>query len=194
MVLTPAYLKEKNLTTFITLDSDRTVDIVALAVGALQAASVKPLPIISLAYVVTGDGVATTSGSWLQRVLNTILHDDTGLVTLVANQFKLPAGTYIALPSHFNWYNAGNVMTRLYNATQAASILISGTEFVGNDAFGVTGMMGGAVTSNGVDLLELDYICATSDGNGQGLGATSNPTGSGLTSWQLCKINFLKLS
>lgn len=41
------------------------------------------------------DGGTFTSGAWRTRTLNTIVHDDTGLVTLSSNQVTLPAGTYI---------------------------------------------------------------------------------------------------
>jgi hypothetical protein len=40
------------------------------------------------------DGGALTGATWNIRTLNTIVQDDTGDVTLAANRFTLPAGTY----------------------------------------------------------------------------------------------------
>lgn len=60
------------------------------------------------------DGGTFAGGSWLTRDLNTIVHDSTGAVTLSANKFTLPSGTYdihVRAPC----YAVDNAQARLFD-------------------------------------------------------------------------------
>jgi hypothetical protein len=69
-----------------------------------------------------------TTGAWQDRVLNTIVADTTGLVTLLGNQITLPAGSWlfdIECPA----YNVLGHKAQLLNVTDGAPVALSSSEY-----------------------------------------------------------------
>ncbi|MEH2169334.1 MAG: hypothetical protein V7K41_22285 [Nostoc sp.] len=69
----------------------------------------------------TNGGFAVTS-QWSTRIINTIQYDDTGLVVLKNNLFKLPSGTY-ELEGDFTFYAMSDIKLRLQNTTDDVTFL-----------------------------------------------------------------------
>ncbi|MHC5598256.1 MAG: hypothetical protein ACYTXC_20345 [Nostoc sp.] len=66
-------------------------------------------------------GFATVT-TWLNKVINTISVDETGLVTLSNNIFTLPAGIY-ELSASTTFYRLSNTKVRIYNLTDNEVLL-----------------------------------------------------------------------
>ncbi|MBT5109399.1 MAG: hypothetical protein HOM25_12015 [Rhodospirillaceae bacterium] len=122
----------------------------------------------------TTDGGATTAGSWQIRTVNTKTHDPDGVVvSLAANVFTLPAGTYETdITALFAGQN-GHWQMRLYDTTGAATILGPGmsaqegtinTQICNTNVF-LKGIFTIAVQS----AIRLEYFASVAvAGNGQG--------------------------
>lgn len=63
-----------------------------------------------------------TSGAFRTRAVNTIAVDETGEVTLISDQFTLPAGTY-RIQAKAEFFGAAATILRLQNITDVATTL-----------------------------------------------------------------------
>lgn len=80
----------------------------------------------------TTSASVTGNTSWLQRALNNIVSDSGIGVTISANQFTLPPGTYsfdISAPA----YNANGHKIRLHNITSGTIVAYGTSEFSSNN-------------------------------------------------------------
>jgi hypothetical protein len=68
------------------------------------------------------DGGDFSNVGWQTRPLNSIVNDDTGEVSLVSNQFTLPAGSYV-IRAFAGAYRVNNHTTRLRNITDSTTTL-----------------------------------------------------------------------
>lgn len=119
-------------------------------------------------------GGTFTSGAWRTRVLNTIVADDTGEVTLSSNQFTLPAGTY-QIYAIAPAYNCSRNSTRLRNITDGSNTLIGTGAYTVDTTANVTGIatVTGKFTISASKTFELQHRCATTsedDGFGANMG------------------------
>ncbi len=80
-------------------------------------------------------GGACSTTAWDTRALNTILADDTGLISISSNQATLPAGTY-ECEIDAEMYNTQTAQIRLYNVTDAV-VMVYGKS-VRSDSYVVT--------------------------------------------------------
>lgn len=78
-------------------------------------------------------GGTFTSGAWRTRTLNTILVDETGVVTLGSNQVTLPAGTYI-MAIDAPVMRTLHVRARLRDVTNSVDLGLSNSQWVDNGA------------------------------------------------------------
>jgi len=101
-------------------------------VGAMHLHSGLEPKILIQDVKVSGTHAGTfTSGAWRTRTLNTVAYDDTGAVVLAANQFTLPAGTYlvdIVCPA----IDAMKHKARLRNITDATTTLVGSSASAGS--------------------------------------------------------------
>tara|TARA_R100000808_G_scaffold803_2_gene3943 strand:- start:143 stop:727 length:585 start_codon:yes stop_codon:yes gene_type:complete len=118
----------------------------------------------------TGGGASTT-GSWVTRVLNTEATDTGNHCTLSSNQFTLSAGTYEVIASA-PFYKTNNTAMRLYNVTDSSTVLRSTSHYMDN-SYGVSSICHiiGYFTVAASKALEIQYQCgnAASAGLGQPL-------------------------
>lgn len=106
-------------------------------------------------------GGTFTAGAWRQRVLNTIVTDQTGQVTLSGNQFTLPPGTYEILAS------APAIATsfhkiRLQNITDSTTTLIGTSEMstVAN-ASTQRSFIQGVFSITSTKTFEIEHYCTS---------------------------------
>ena len=120
-------------------------------------------------------GGTFTSGAWRKRDLNIIVNDDTGAISLVANEIVgLPAGTYrfrISAPGH----QVNSHQARLYNVTDSAVIAYgqscyatSGTPVGSNSSIVV-----GYFTISGIKTLRVEHQCQSTQAT-NGFGPADN--------------------
>jgi hypothetical protein len=104
------------------------------------------------------NGGTPTTGSWSNRIINTIATDQTSEVTLSSNNFILPSGNYwIDVKAFF--YRALEVQLRLFDVTENALILTGINNYVGNiDAGLYTSLSGFFVVGSGKSLA-IQYRC-----------------------------------
>lgn len=102
-----------------------------------------------------------TGGAWRTRVLNTIVTDDTGKVTLSSNQFVLPAGTY-SFQSEVPTRMVVGHQSRLQNITDATTIQIgtNAMQKVGDNDVGHAHVEG-QFTITASTTFELQHRCLT---------------------------------
>ncbi len=67
------------------------------------------------------EGDSLTTGSWVNRTLNTELYDPDGIVSLSSNQFTLSAGTYIILAA-VPFHGTNRSQSRIYNVTTSSAV------------------------------------------------------------------------
>lgn len=76
------------------------------------------------------NGGTAVAGSWLTRVLNTIVVDTGGVCSLATNQMTLTAGTY-RMRARAPGYTVDRQKIRLYNVTDAVVIESGQSDFCG---------------------------------------------------------------
>ncbi len=117
-------------------------------------------------------GGTFTSGAWRTRDLNTKVVDEIG-ITLAANQFTLPAGTYrfsAACPAHDVYRQQG----RLRNITDNKTILDGESSFTSAvDAILGASRLEGQFTIAAPKTFELQHQCQTTKPT-QGFGIAVN--------------------
>jgi hypothetical protein len=107
-------------------------------------------------------GGNATSGSWLTRVLNTLVYNYNSLASLNSNIFTLPAGTYC-----IDWSapacEVNRHRTRLYNYTTSEMIAYGTSEYtingyrVSNRSYGIT-----IITISTTTSFTIQHICSSS--------------------------------
>lgn len=84
----------------------------------------------------SGTSAGSSVVGWQTRELNTIVHDTTGEVTVVDNQFTLPPDTYRveAQAPGYNYPSKGRFRIRLYNITDdETTVLGVAGQYIGGD-------------------------------------------------------------
>jgi len=94
----------------------------AASVAALIAASQQVLHVRDQRVSGTHGGTAT-AGSYLTRVLNTVLTNTISGASLASNQITLPAGTY-EIDASVPGFICGGFKAKLYNVTDGADLII----------------------------------------------------------------------
>lgn len=113
----------------------------------------------------TNGGQVTTT-NWFQRDLNTIAHDDTGVVVVTSNNFTLPAGSYeifVSCPVRIDY----RTRFRLHNVTDSVDVLYGASTSVANTAL-VT--MQGKFTIASSTTFRIDQRFTGTDGDSYSLG------------------------
>ncbi len=134
-----------------------------------------------------------TENGWRTRVLNLIVDDGTGAVSLSSNQITLPAGTYeveIKLPSFNVFRNLG----RLQNITDASTLVLGeASAYSPGDAGWAH--INGRFSITGTKTIEIQHWCQTTrNSDGFGLAFGGEPTTSGsLTDEIYCDAKFYKI-
>lgn len=120
-------------------------------------------------------GGTFTSGAWQTRVLNTIAADTTGVVTLSANQFTLPAGTY-RIEAKAPAFNVDRHEARLQNITDATTVLSGTSGFaVGGNQGQESSFIFDRFTIASAKTFEIQHRCqSTAATNGFGVESGSN--------------------
>lgn len=115
------------------------------------------------------DGGSFTSGSWQQRVLNTLSDPESIVTSLVSNQFILPAGTYTviveapALQVDIHQVRLQNVTDGTFAYGMKAFTLSAGSEASSTSVLHIVFTISGAKT------FQVDHRCQTTK-TFQGLG------------------------
>lgn len=119
------------------------------------------------------DGGTFTSGSWIQRNINTEVVDAGGYCTVASNQITLLAGTYrfrITCPG----YRCGEHRNKLYNVTDAVDVALGTSSYTGNTMFVQTMTeVVGKMTIAGTKTFQVQHRCAVT-ANTNGLGVKSS--------------------
>ena len=140
---------------------------------ASSSSAIKYIQLLDSKSATTQGGQASAVGSWYPRVINTISHDDTSLVTVSSNLFKLPSGNYfIDASAEFN--AVGRVRLRLKNSTDN-TVLINGISTNASQAGGVTlsAKLSGYFTISDNKNLTIEYRTqATNNANDLGVAAS----------------------
>ncbi len=101
-------------------------------------------------------------GAWRTRDLNHEQADTEDICTLSANQITLPAGTYrctISCPA----FATDRHQARLYNVTDAATLLLGTSEISGRNHYNNTrSLVAGRFTLAATKILEVQHQCETS--------------------------------
>ena len=71
----------------------------------------------------SGTSAGSPASGWNTRVLNTVVFDETGVVSLSSNQFTLPAGTYFINAASYISQSNGHRL-RLRNITDSTTTLL----------------------------------------------------------------------
>ena len=79
---------------------------------------------------VVGGGGSSTTGSWLTRVLNTVVLDADGILSLSANQITLAAGSYWVRAWGIG-VNSNGCQGRLQNVTDATTVALGNNVYQG---------------------------------------------------------------
>ena len=124
------------------------------------------------------DGGTFTAAAWRTRDVNTIVNDSTGAVTLVANQFTLPAGDY-EVEARAPSYATNSSQARLYNVTGATTLVVS--DPIINNSGGeasIQCLISVKFTIAASQLLEIQHTCLTTRAtNGFGSGQAGTVAG-----------------
>jgi hypothetical protein len=109
------------------------------------------------------------TGAWQLRTLNTKVADTAGICTLSANQFTLPAGTYVinaTVPTFWTNESQG----RLYNVTDSSVAIVGRSEYAAVSTVVVQCGINGIVTIAGTKTFQLEHrVSRTQSGNGAGI-------------------------
>lgn len=120
-----------------------------------------------------GNGGGSTAGSWIARVLNTIVDDAGNHASLASNQITLAAGTY-RIKAHAPGYKIANHKIKLRNITDASDVIIGSSEYSASpDNTGTRSFLDGRFTIASPKVLELQYRCVinrSTDGLGRASG------------------------
>jgi hypothetical protein len=112
-------------------------------------------------------GGTFTELAWRTRDLNTKVIDETGLVTLSANQFVLPAGSYeiyVAAPA----YSCSTNRVRLQNISDSSTV-VQGPNRESSDVAGTADPLLGKFTITASKTFEIQHYCnVTQSTNGFG--------------------------
>lgn len=108
------------------------------------------------------NGGTFTAGAWRTRDLNTIVVDETGLVSVGTNQITLPAGTYrivVSCPA----LQVNRNLVRLQNITDAITLLFGQNAFSGAspDNTSVLAILRGKFTITATKTIEVQHIAET---------------------------------
>lgn len=136
-------------------------------VGLYITAGVLSLPYIKISETESSgtNGGTATSGSWQNRILNTVDNDTSSISTLSSNQIVLPAGTYkVNVVSPF--IDVAKCQIRLQNITSGGTLII-GNSLQSGGSVGVTifGILSGQFTLNITSSLAIQYQCQGSGSN-----------------------------
>lgn len=118
----------------------------------------------------TGGG-ASTSGSWIDRVINTIAVDETSLVALDSNQFTLPSGTYY-IDATANFYRSFEVKLRLFDNTNSTTLLSSLNGYMGFYDAAIDVPLNGKFTVTGSEELSIQYRLNNASSIGLGIASS----------------------
>jgi hypothetical protein len=126
--------------------------------------------------------------TWQTRDLNTV-EGNSSLVTLAANQFTLPSGTYIFRIEAPAYAVAGH-KAKLRNITDGTDAIIGRAAFADNPFKGESiSIVEGMVTITSAKVFEVQHFCNVSQ-NANGLGAsTSMGTAEVYTQVQITKVD-----
>jgi len=134
-------------------------------------------------------GGTFTAGAWRTRDLTVEQSDAGAHCSLAANQFTLSAGDYVILAAAPTWH-VGYQQVKLYNATDAADLIIGTANYAGEGAFmsgAFMGMVFGRFTVAASKALEIQHRCSQTRAN-DGFGAKCNWTTEVYTQVQLWKV------
>ena len=118
----------------------------------------------------TAGGTATATGTYSQRDLNTLVNPSSIVTSLTANQFVLPAGTYL-MWGYSRFTTVNDFKTRIRNVTDSTFPIIGTGGYSDNSNFLVEGIsyIMGVVTIASPKTFELMYyVGATKTTNGLG--------------------------
>lgn len=116
------------------------------------------------------DGGSFTAGAWRTRDINTENDDDQNICAISTNQITLSKGTYyceIKTPA----YLSRRHKSRLYNVTDAATLLLGSSEY-SQDLASTSSIIKGRFTIDSTKDIEIQHQCQTSI-SGNGFGASS---------------------
>ncbi len=118
-------------------------------------------------------GGTFTSGAWRTRVLNTEVTDTDNICTLAANQFTLPAGTYV-IHATAPAYKVDSHKAQLQNITDASTTIVGTTEQTASgDGVTTVSFVRGLFTIAAQKTFELQHACTNTVAN-EGFGRRSN--------------------
>jgi hypothetical protein len=137
------------------------------------------------------DGGTATANTWNTRAINTIVVDDTGLVTLPGSStFTIPAGTYIVQASA-PAYQANNHVLRLVNVTDAINYYGT-SEYTGSgNGVATRSMLGIKFVLSATKTFRFDSWVSNSNGSTNNLGGAAHITG---VSETYCFATFFKIA
>jgi hypothetical protein len=134
------------------------------------AVNARPTVIVAIPYAQVQErqtsgtnGGGFTSGAWQPRVLNTVVKDSAGLVTLASNTITLPPGSYRARATA-PAFKVDRHQLRLQNTTDAVTLL-TGTS---SNAFafgnvGTVAELSGQFVLSGSKSIQLQHQCQTTE-------------------------------
>ena len=128
----------------------------------------------------TPGGVPTT-GIWTTGPLDDVLLNEAQGAALASNAITLPAGTY-DVEAYRQFYRMGRVRIRLFNTTDAATVLVgsssttrsAGSALPGEVIDGVPTLLRGRFTLDAEKSLEFQYRVQGGNGSTWGLGVPAN--------------------
>jgi hypothetical protein len=112
------------------------------------------------------NGGTNAVNAWTQYPLNTIVADESGIITLASNRFQVEAGVF-DFDITVGLYSVQRARVALYNVTQATGVK------AGVNVYPASVRVVGSEVSNGTDWYEVQYI-ATSQQADFGLGFRVN--------------------
>ncbi|MBV9463457.1 MAG: hypothetical protein JO317_04440 [Verrucomicrobiae bacterium] len=122
----------------------------------------------------TTDGVASTSGSYNNGELNTLVQNDNSIVSLTTNVITIVQPGYYRIIAEKYMYSAGGTRAsvRLYNHTAAKTLRTQARyQYPGGIGYNLGPVYLTTTSSN--TLIALQYVVATGDSQGQGLSANT---------------------
>lgn len=119
------------------------------------------------------NGGTSASNAYGVRPLNTILTDETGVITLASNQFTLPAGTYIISASGPAFSGSAiDHRIQLYNVTDSSVTLSGTTEFAAGGGTQSRSFLEGKFIISATKAFSIRHFTSSSQaGNGWGVNA-----------------------
>lgn len=155
----------------VNVGADSTIDLSAVSGAQVKVAKITDVKTYST------DGGTFTQDVWQTRVLNTVSDPGSIGVTVTANQFTLPAGTYFIYGSA-PAYTVNRHRVRLYDITGAATVALGTSEHVTGAGPQTRSFVIGVVTITASNVYELQHICQTTANTvGFGLGSSYDTPG-----------------